>query len=71
MIYNHDHLLIGEGVPHLRWGIGIAREAQGTEAALHIPHILIAGDPVDIPLFFCGNFTDSQSIVGKIGARAV
>lgn len=49
--HNHDHLLIGEGVRHLQWGIGLAGEAAGTEAGLHIPRILIAGDPVNIPPF--------------------
>lgn len=50
--HDHDRRLVGD---RLRWGIGIAREAEGTEAeaALPIPpHILIAGDPVTILFLF-------------------
>ncbi|TQD87975.1 hypothetical protein C1H46_026473 [Malus baccata] len=49
--HNHDHLLIGEGVRHLQWGIGLAGEAAETEAGLHILRILIAdGKVVQLPL---------------------
>lgn len=50
---NHDRLRIGEGVRRLQWGIGVAGEAEETEAGLRIPHILIAGDPVNILALLC------------------
>ncbi|CAB4267772.1 unnamed protein product [Prunus armeniaca] len=58
---NHGRLHIGEGVHRLQWGIGVAGEAEETEAGLRIPRILIAGDGCRWVSFCCSIVTFASS----------